>query len=240
LPAKHASASIAVASRFIPAGSIVRQGDVGMKQVSGPLKSGTIQSATDAVGRIAVSGLAPGHAFTQDDLRDASSVGIAARVDIGRRAFSIRVGEDDIVGGFLQSGDRVDVLATIPGSVFSNANPSGSDRSRSTLLLQNILVLAVGENPATRGAVQSSAHTVSLSLAPEQIARLALAQRYGKVSLAIRRPGDTGISPSVSAMLDDLLPVTASQAPHPRHRNAPGIPFYAGTRASTLAQDAIR
>ncbi len=66
-------------------------------------------------------------------------------------------------------------------------------------MLQNVQVLAVGENPATRGSIQASARTVSLSLPPGQLARLTLALRFGKVSLAIRRPGDASIAPAATA-----------------------------------------
>ena len=77
----------------------------------------------------------------------------------------MRVSEEDIVGGFLQSGDHVDVLATGPGSAFAQKDAlAQADRSNALLLLQDILVLAVGNNLTANGAVQTDAHTVSLSL----------------------------------------------------------------------------
>ncbi len=93
----------------------------------------------------------------------ATDNGIAGRIEKGERAFSIRVAEDEIVGGFLQSGDHVDVFATIPGSVFPARNAQDQpDRSQAVALLQNILVLAVGGTLATKGAVQPDVRTVSL------------------------------------------------------------------------------
>jgi pilus assembly protein CpaB len=206
----------------------------------GPAPAGAAFSKADIVGRVTARNFAARETISRDGLRDASTLGIAARVQPGQRAFSIRIAEDDIVGGFLQSGDHVDVFATIPGSVFPSKTAGDvPDRSRSVLLLQNVAVLAVGENPATRGSVQSGARTVSLSLAPDGLARLALAERYGKVSLAIRMPGDNSRAQQVSAVLADLIPVTVpenSPSPSaPKVRRASGIPFYAGERTSSLS-----
>jgi Flp pilus assembly protein CpaB len=155
----------------------------------------------------------------------ATDTGIAAQVAPGERAFSIRVAEDEIVGGFLQSGDRVDIFATLPGSLFPARNAqSVPDRSQTLLLLQQIQVLAVGETRATKGAVQSGARTVSLSLTPTALARLALAQRFGKISLAIRNPHDAVKVAPEHATLADLVPLPG----HARGRSN-GIPIYAGT-----------
>lgn len=155
----------------------------------------------------------------------AAEIGIAAHVAPGERAFSIRVAEDEIVGGFLQSGDRVDIFATLPGSLFPARNAqSVPDRSQTLLLLQQIQVLAVGETLATKGAVQSGARTVSLSLTPAALARLALAQRFGKISLAIRNPQDAAKVAPERATLADLVPHSGRA-----HGKMDGIPIYAGT-----------
>jgi pilus assembly protein CpaB len=169
----------------------------------------------------------------REALRDAASLGIAARVPEGERAFSMRVAEDEIVGGFLQSGDHVDIFATIPGSVFpATGAQNAPDRSEAVLLLQNVAVLAVGENPATRGSVQAGARTVTLSLPPPQLARLTLALRFGKVSLAIRKPGDDRLADAAHATLTDLVP--QPPPPLPVERAHDSIPFYAGARESAL------
>jgi Flp pilus assembly protein CpaB len=174
----------------------------------------------------------------------AAPVGITAHLPAGQRAFSLRVGEDDIVGGFLQSGDQVDVLATIPGAVFPQEDAAKHpDRSSTVLLLQNIHVLAVG-NSLTAGPVQADARTVSLALAPEQLVRLSLAVRLGKVSLAVRRPGDDGVSATATATLTDLLPIEHAAPPVAAPRASvsaasagPHIPFLAGTRITAMGRD---
>lgn len=233
--ANHALTSVMVAAHRIAGGTVITPADIRAKVLTDKAPTGAILSAQAALGRMATRNLARGDMLLQDSLRDTTVIGLAARVPPGERAFSIRVAEDEIVGGFLQSGDRVDLFAIIPGSVFPAKDVQRrSDHSQAVLLLQNVLVLAVGENPATRGSVQASAHTVSLSLPPAQLVRLALAQRFGKVSLAIRRPGDDALTDRASATLRDLVPSQALPAPAlaPADRHVAGVPIYLGTRAA--------
>jgi pilus assembly protein CpaB len=231
---------VIVARHAIAAGSLITPADLRPQLATGGLPAGAISSAGVALGRVSINPVRQGKPLLQSDLRDSADIGIAARVPPGQRAFSIAVMEDQIVGGFLQSGNRVDIFATIPGSVFPQRAVTGiADRSQAVLLLQNIQVLAVGENSATRGAIQSSAHTVSLSVTPEQLARLTLALRYGKISLAVRNPGDTVVTDAASATLTDLLP--ASQESHAtpslHSRRPQGVPLLLGTKAATAVQD---
>ena len=226
-----------IAARSIAAGSTITSADVRIKAVNGAPPPGAMLSGESALGRVAGKSFAAGDAMTGADLRDAASVGIAARVAAGQRAFSIRIAPDEIVGGFLQSADHVDVIATIPGSVFPAKNAQDqSDRSQSVLLLQDIFVLAVGENLSTRGAVQSTAQTVSLSLTPDQLARLTLALRFGKISLAIRNPGDTSLSNGDPVTLGDLIPgrIMPLNPVRSAGKRDTGIPFYAGPHKSMV------
>jgi pilus assembly protein CpaB len=237
--------SVFAASHALPAGTEIGPKDFTTREVLGSAPAGAASSQADVIGRITAKPYAAKEVFLRDSLRDPSTLGIAAHVRPGQRAFAIRIAEDDIVGGFLQSGDHVDVFATIPGSVFPSKTAADvPDRSQSVLLLQNILVLAVGENPATHGSVQSSARTVSLELTPDGLARLALAERFGKVSLAIRKPGDDAVAQSSSAVLADLLPGMArDNTPEPqvartepvRRHSASGIPVYLGTHSASLS-----
>ncbi len=130
------------------------------------------------------------------------------------------------------------MIATIPGTAFPARDSQNlPDRSQAVLLLQDVLVLAVGETLETKGTVQASARTVSLSLAPDQLARLALALRFGKVSVAIRNPGDGAFGPAAAATLRDIAQL-APPPPPPAPRRAAGIPYLAGPRVTSLVRSA--
>jgi pilus assembly protein CpaB len=227
-----------VAARAIPAGATLIAADLKPRTLTGTTPSGAILSSAEAVGQISDRAFAANELLTGDALRSVDATGIAGRVPAGKRAFSIRVSEDDIVGGFLQSGDHVDVFATVPGSAFRAKDAQDfADRSQEILLLQNLEVLAVGENRAPGRLVQVAARTVSLSLTPTDVVRLALATRFGKVSLAVRKPGDDAMAAAATASLGDLvrLPepsVASSSQPAADGRRPAGIPLLLGTRAT--------
>jgi pilus assembly protein CpaB len=230
--------SVLIAAHPIAAGSIISPADIATKTVVAP-PSTALTASDAALGRMALNAINGGAILTSADLQDVSATGIAGRLATGQRAFSIRVAEDDIVGGFLQSGDRVDILATLPGSIFpAKGAENVADRSKVLLLLQNIPVLAVGENLAPGGAAQPGARTASLALTPAELTRLTLALRFGKVSLAIRKPGDGETSPAVDATLADLLSAGHETGPVAGRASSPAatrrIPFYAGTRAAAI------
>lgn len=221
---------VAAAKRDLPAGSVLQSADVKWVASRDDLSQGPV------LGQVITRAYRHGDIIKTSDLANPASLGIAAHVPPGQRAFAIRVTDDDIVGGLLQSGDHVDAFATLPSSIFG-AKADVQDRSRTILLLQDLLVLAVGDNTATHGSVQTGARTVSLSVYPDALARLALAQRFGKVSLAIRKPGDDQTAPAVSATLADLVPAAPVISPSVRRRPAKaGISFYAGARATVLAE----
>jgi Flp pilus assembly protein CpaB len=95
-------------------------------------------------------------------------------------------------------------------------------------------VLAVGENLADTGNVQSHARTITLALEPVQASRLALAQRFGKVALTIRYPGDETNTETPAVSLNDIVPQAAPEPrQQPKRLQAPAsIPFYAGSRVT--------
>ncbi len=212
-----AAVGVLVASRSIPRGQAVSSSDVVLRRMAGPAPAGSFSDPTSVVGRVATVDIRTSQIVFQDNLSaDPAASGIAALVPEGQRAFAIRVAEEDIVGGFLQAGDRVDVFVTLPDSVYGQRGGIGQregDRSKSTLLLQDMQVLAVGPELSPAGTeVQSGARTVSVAAPPEALARLALAGRLGHITLAIRNPSDRETSQPEVVALEDLRPDTSSVA----------------------------
>jgi pilus assembly protein CpaB len=209
--------SVLVASHAIARGAVIGADDVMLRGVAAPAPSDSIADPAVAIGRVATDDILPSQIIFGGML-SASKVaaGVAALVQPGQRAFSVKVTEDQIVGGFLRVADRVDVFVSLPGSVYSQSLTAGgrdADQSRATMLLQNVAVLAVGEKLSTSGPeALSGARTVTLAITPDAVARLALADRLGKVLLAIRNPADKDMAGASSIGLADLgaAPVEAS------------------------------
>jgi len=209
--------SVLVAARDISRGQALSEADLASRRMAGPAPAGSFADPVSAVGRVATSDIRASQIVLQNTLSgEPVAAGIAALVPAGQRAFALRVAEEDIAGGFLQAGDRVDVFATFPGAVYgqqAGIGPREGDRSKSALLLQDLQVLAVGAALSSKGTdVNSGARTVTVAASPDALARLALAGRLGHITLAIRNPADRDLVPAETVALEDLQPGAASLA----------------------------
>jgi pilus assembly protein CpaB len=158
-------------------------------------------------------------AITADDRRDLSSL-----VEPGMRAVTVRArsGGSDRANELIRPGDRVDVVVTM-------GSPNDREPETAVVLMQNILVLAVGldtgsdsgEKRATATA-RDSLLTLSLTIRDAQLE--SLAAEKGRISVALRNPDDVrvidGLADVTSAALVDArlprsgpVPATTTDAP---------------------------
>lgn len=110
--------------------------------------------------------------------------GVSAIVKPGMRAIAVK--GDKVIGisGFIQPGNRVDVLVTLRDPKTSN--------DATKLVLENILVLATGtEIQETEDGKPGPVDVYTLEVNPEQGEKLALAAAKGKLQFALRNLMDT-------------------------------------------------
>ncbi len=135
-------------------------------------------------------------AITADDKRDLSSL-----VQPGMRAVGVRAANDDRSFALIRPGDRVDVIATLP--------VEGSAARQSLVLLQNVLVLAVGietsNDSSKSGAPAQQDLILNLSLTIPEAQLVALAQEKGRLSVALRNPDDLKTTDGVADLNSNLL-----------------------------------
>lgn len=120
-----------------------------------------------------------------DEKKDLSSLVLP-----GYRAVSIRAARDETSITLIRPGDYVDIIGVLgPGGV-------GNDAKSSVVLLQRVLVLAIGaetspdaldDKPKNQYGTENLL-TLSLTLSEAQI--LALATERGKIAVAVRHPDD--------------------------------------------------
>jgi len=126
---------------------------------------------------------------------------LSARIPAGMRAMSIGLSRRRAFGALLRPGDRVDVLV-------SEVRPAPDARTVTIPLLQNILVLAVGDDFGATDPEGASDRSdfVTLLLSVDQASLLAHAERGGELSLTLRNEGDLEISEGLPETDDfDLL-----------------------------------
>ena len=98
------------------------------------------------------------------------------------KAVTIRVDEVRGVAGFVLPGDRVDIFLT----------RSESDKQQFTdLLLQNVKVLAIGQIADDREDKPTLVKAVTVEVNPIDAQKLILAKSAGRLSLALRRAGES-------------------------------------------------
>jgi pilus assembly protein CpaB len=140
-------------------------------------------------------------AIAADDRRDLSSL-----VQPGMRAVSVRAASDDKSFALIRPGDRVDVIATM----------AQSDQRESVVLLQNVLVLAVGldtgaEPVAKRTPSEQRDLILSLSITVPEAQLLALALEKGRLSVALRNPDDVRVTEGITDMTTSALTDTKTR-----------------------------
>ena len=131
---------------------------------------------------------------------------LAAVIEEGMKAVTVRV--DDVVGvaGFVLPGDRVDVLLTRQrdkGDAFSD------------IILQNLKVLAIDQLNDDRSVKPTLSRTVTLEVNTNQAQRLIVGQNVGALTLVLRPAGQPNTEPRqrvTSAQLngDDAPPARAA------------------------------
>ena len=136
-----------------------------------------------------------------DDRKDLSSL-----VPPGSRAISIRAARDENNVALVRPGDYVDVIGVLGG------NGMGGDKSSASVLLQRVLVLAVGTDTSPNAIDQRASNafiesvlTLSVSLSEAQI--LSLAAVHGRLAVVVRNPDDQQ-KPNVA----DIYSVTEAKA----------------------------
>jgi pilus assembly protein CpaB len=121
---------------------------------------------------------------------------LAAVIDPGMKAVTVRVNDVNGVAGFVLPGERVDVILT---------RTVEKEDSYSDVLLQNMKVLAVDQMADERSDKPSLVKAVTLEASTPQAQRLTLASTVGTLSLALRAAGQTEVERTERVGVADLL-----------------------------------
>jgi len=143
------------------------------------LPTGYFSTPEALVGRILISNVTTNEPILESKLapRDVTTGGVAAVTRPERRAMAVKVDEVVGVAGFINPGNRVDVLVTL-----------NHDPPVTKIVLQNMLVLATGTELERKGKEDkpSPVKVITLEVTPEEGEKLALSASEGKVRLALR------------------------------------------------------
>jgi pilus assembly protein CpaB len=115
---------------------------------------------------------------------------LALKTPVGKRAVTVKIDSLAAVGGLINPGDFVDVIAEL------NVPFQDSDKKTVTaMIFQGLQVLAVNTNEDDPGAYdeQQAAASLKITVAvdPQEVGLLAFANKNGSLELALRSPDES-------------------------------------------------
>lgn len=114
--------------------------------------------------------------------------GLAAVISTGKRAITVRVNDVVGVAGFALPGSYVDVILSTRTD--HNGNEGNDGPTIAKIVLENILVLAAGDEAARDDTRPRPVKAVTLEVTPSQAEAIDLARSVGQLSLVLRNQVD--------------------------------------------------
>lgn len=144
---------------------------------------------------------------------------LALRTPAGRRAYTVRIDSLSAVGGLVNPGDYVDIIAHMD---VPDPNEGKKTEPISSMVFQNVQILAVGTNLQAPGGYeqQQNARALNLTFAltPEEAGLMAFLEKHGKLQLVLRAPAETETEALKSSGWDTL-------AEYVREKQGTELPF---------------
>lgn len=196
-----ATRAVVVAAKDIPAGTKIAATDLLTKQLPVQAVPKNYPSSVESIkGHIAKNTIQAEEIITESRLAEENTAkGLQVVIPPGQRAITVKVTEITGVGGFINPGDNVDILATFKRS---------DGESFSKTILQNVLVIAVGEKILDPNTVSSPepkiVSQITFALNPTDSEKLTLASETGQLHLILRPYGEKESLKTIGANLADV------------------------------------
>jgi pilus assembly protein CpaB len=179
----------------------------------------------DLVGRVSINAIGPREPLTEYRLAPKGSLaGLAAKVPDGYRALTVKVDDEAGVAGLLAPDMTVDVISII------RFDQGGRDTTTAKVVLQNIKVLATGQNLASPKEQVSaeSVKSVTLLVTPAEAEKCVMASHETRLRLIVRNMGDTESASTAGIRNRDMLQGDEAQSiPKPENQMMEGQSNYA-------------
>lgn len=178
---------VVVPNRPMMQGELVTEQDLSLRDIPQQYADSNTVTAVDfqsAIGQRLDFDIDEGRPLLWAHLAGGITPTFSALVADGLRAMTVRVDEINSISGFLQPGDKVDLL-------MSHGRDEGQ---RIFPLIQQLDVIATGTqtqiDKVGNGALRSFA-TITVHVSPENAQKITLAQHVGKLTAVLRNPQDS-------------------------------------------------
>jgi len=149
------------------------------------IPSKAMSNTREAEGRVAQMPIAKGEPILHNKLApEGTAAGLGGLLDPNSLAVTVKTDEVSGVAGFINPGDRIDVLVEMQNPGGGNG---GNNEHFSKIILQNLKVLSKGQVwDQTADKKPQVVPAVTLEVTPEQAEALNLASFQGRIRLALR------------------------------------------------------
>ncbi len=193
---------VVVAAADLPAGSLLKQNDLGKKTVFQRSVGTRVimpESVREIYGKKLLFNINRGDPiqWSDVDVPFRGEVGLAETIVPGMRAISISVDAVSSVSSMVKPNDRVDVLGTFS---FPSPTITGEVETVTLTVLQDVTVLATGQRMAQRASFLPAERaeraprgysTITFEVTPREAELLVFAQTVrGRLYLSLRNPAD--------------------------------------------------
>jgi len=188
IDSQYAPAKVVVASADLRPGTFLSGNTVAIREVPRAfLHSDAVLADewTGVAGRVLSHVVRSGEPVLQSHLAQDVGAGFSSQLHEGMRALTFPVDDESSIAGMLAPNDRIDIFFTT----------SANNESVTLPLLTNVPVIATGVRTSTNAAYiderrGSEYTTVTVSVSPEDVAKIAHAQDAGKITITLRQPQD--------------------------------------------------
>ncbi|MCJ9428588.1 Flp pilus assembly protein CpaB [Kordiimonas marina] len=181
------SAQVLVAKKNLPAGTILKADDmVWAPWPEDALNAAYFVSSKDKIkeltGRVLRASVHAQSPFNRAMMASPGDRGfLAAALSPGMRAVAVKVSAETSIGGFLFTGDRVDVILTHVVGMDRRAKAPVSET-----VFQNVRVLAIDQHTTDDASPAKVGKTVTLEVTPKMAEKMSMMEKVGTLSLSLR------------------------------------------------------
>lgn len=206
-PSEGEKVRVYIASKTIPERTTINITDIKSIEIEKKYaQNGSLSKKDDIVGKWVKETIYEGEQIRQDRIVDEKKVNLAYNIPKGKRAVSININEASGVSYHIIPGDFVDIAATFDKDEGREAYGKVLYNRVTKIILQNIQVLAIGENTASdsKDTKKTIPKTITLAVDINDVENLVYASEASTLKLLLRPVDDKGMKNSEGITRTDV------------------------------------
>lgn len=194
---------VVTAKITINQGTIINKDMIELKELKdGSIPPSSFYSLDDVVGRIAKEKIYKGETVIHDRIADDiyKQKHLAYSIPKGYRAITLQYNPVMGVSGFIQPGDYVDII----GTYVQENSPNDSNISK--IILQKVLVLAIGPNPDIKVERDlKDINTITLAVKPGEAEKITYTEELASIKLLLRPLNEQALPSTTGITKDNII-----------------------------------